>query len=333
MKTKANSLALHDRSSGDEFQLDQHTADRIHRARSNGRPLDRTIQKQMSTCLGYDLSQVHVHCGHEADALNDRLGARAFTVGSDVFFRHGEYNPDSTHGRELIAHELVHVVQQNTGRAKIVGDGITVHPTNDPFEREAHALAPRMARNRRVEIKPFRSPHRPQGHALQRALADVVAGNVVGAAGLPILCHYATVYWAYRAAHGVAPSENRMIDFGNTTLVIKEMLKNGQRRTKPLGNGRPLQLTPGSVLVFAADGENPDHSCVAIQATQIGGYNNADWFNAAPQPNMNTYSTHTTDLINWTGVTKRVGARPGHGGEYKIFTIPEEKVLKVINSM
>jgi len=49
--------------------------------------------------------------------LNKQVGARAFTTGSDIFFRQGEYNPDSSAGQKLLAHELTHVVQQ--GGAKV----------------------------------------------------------------------------------------------------------------------------------------------------------------------------------------------------------------------
>jgi hypothetical protein len=43
------------------------------------------------------------------------LNAKAFTTGSDIFFRNGAYSPQSSGGQELLAHELTHVVQQSTG--------------------------------------------------------------------------------------------------------------------------------------------------------------------------------------------------------------------------
>jgi hypothetical protein len=55
---------------------------------------------------------VNIHADSEADSLNKQVGARAFTTGSDIFFRQGEYNPASSNGQELLAHELTHVVQQ-----------------------------------------------------------------------------------------------------------------------------------------------------------------------------------------------------------------------------
>jgi hypothetical protein len=67
----------------------------------------------MSRKLGVDFSNVRVHNDAPAIHLNKRLNARAFTYGSDIFFNKGEYNPSSLGGRKLLAHELIHVVQQS----------------------------------------------------------------------------------------------------------------------------------------------------------------------------------------------------------------------------
>jgi hypothetical protein len=53
-----------------------------------------------------------VHTDQEADTLSRSLSARAFTTGNDIFFKQGEYNPDSTAGQKLITHELAHTIQQ-----------------------------------------------------------------------------------------------------------------------------------------------------------------------------------------------------------------------------
>ena len=112
----------------------------IQRARGGGQPLDGTIQAQMGETLGHDFSSVRVHANAEANVLNHQLGARAFTTGRDIFFRQGEYSPNSGSGRELIAHELSHVVQQSTGRISGGGGGMTVRPDGDAFEQEAEAM-------------------------------------------------------------------------------------------------------------------------------------------------------------------------------------------------
>jgi len=87
----------------------------INQARGGGQPLGDNIRKPMEQAFGADFGGVKVHTDSRSDQLNQSIQARAFTTGQDVFFRQGEYNPGSRGGQELIAHELTHVVQQNSG--------------------------------------------------------------------------------------------------------------------------------------------------------------------------------------------------------------------------
>ena len=87
----------------------------IQSARGSGQSLDSSLQLKMGQAMGADFSGVKVHTDSQADQLNQSIQAKAFTTGQDVFFRQGSYNPSSTDGQELIAHELTHVVQQNGG--------------------------------------------------------------------------------------------------------------------------------------------------------------------------------------------------------------------------
>jgi len=89
----------------------------IERARGGGQPLPDGLLARMERSFGADFSAVRVHADSESDSLNRSLHARAFTTGQDLFFRRGEYNPESRRGQELIAHELTHVVQQNGGKS------------------------------------------------------------------------------------------------------------------------------------------------------------------------------------------------------------------------
>lgn len=86
----------------------------IGRSRSSGQPLAETIRKPMEQAFGADFSGVRVHTDAQADQLNRSIQAKAFTTRQDVFFRRGEYNPESQQGQRLLAHELTHCVQQNT---------------------------------------------------------------------------------------------------------------------------------------------------------------------------------------------------------------------------
>lgn len=81
---------------------------------SGGSPLDNETRSFMEPRFGYDFSQVRVHTDARASDSAAALSARAYTVGTDLVFRSGEYAPGSTEGRRLLAHELTHVVQQSS---------------------------------------------------------------------------------------------------------------------------------------------------------------------------------------------------------------------------
>ena len=78
-----------------------------------GAPLPDSERAYFEPRLGHSFAGVRVHTGAGAAAAATRLGARAFTHGSDVAFASGEYAPQTEGGRRLLAHELVHVVQQS----------------------------------------------------------------------------------------------------------------------------------------------------------------------------------------------------------------------------
>jgi hypothetical protein len=88
---------------------------RITRSAGRGRPLPAGEQSFFGRRMGVDFSQVRVHSDQEAAGMAADLGARAFTVGQDVFFGAGRYQPSTGPGRHLLAHELAHTVQQGDG--------------------------------------------------------------------------------------------------------------------------------------------------------------------------------------------------------------------------
>ncbi len=84
----------------------------IRSSRGYGSPLTSETNKFMSNAFGTDFSGVTIHTGSNAIQMNRSLKARAFTHGSDIYFNKGEYKPESSQGKRLLAHELTHVVQQ-----------------------------------------------------------------------------------------------------------------------------------------------------------------------------------------------------------------------------
>ncbi len=83
-----------------------------------GNPLPASLQHQFEASLGSDLSQVRVHESH-APVM---LGAKAYSHGNDVYFAPGEYQPHSEAGRQMLGHELTHVVQQSAGKPSPAGN-------------------------------------------------------------------------------------------------------------------------------------------------------------------------------------------------------------------
>jgi hypothetical protein len=124
-------------------ELTPQTVDQIQARRGSGAPLPDSLRSPMEQHLGTDLGAARVHTDDSADTLAGSLGAEAFTVGDDMFFSAGSYAPQTAAGRELIAHEAVHVAQQ-PGR---VGYSGSLSDPADAAEVEARALAPAVARS------------------------------------------------------------------------------------------------------------------------------------------------------------------------------------------
>jgi hypothetical protein len=124
----------------------------IQRARGGGHSLSRAARARMEPAFGVDFSNVRVHTGNQADALSQSLGARAFTTGRDIFFRQGEYSPVSSKGRELLAHELTHVMQQSGGG---IQSKLTVSQPGDAYEQQADRVAKEVLHREQITRQPF----------------------------------------------------------------------------------------------------------------------------------------------------------------------------------
>jgi hypothetical protein len=84
-----------------------------------GRPLDATARNFMEPKFGYDFSNVKIHNDTAAHQSASNINALAYTHGNNIVFGAGQYQPDTQAGKQLLAHELTHVVQQNGQAAAI----------------------------------------------------------------------------------------------------------------------------------------------------------------------------------------------------------------------
>jgi hypothetical protein len=108
---------------------------RINSRRGAGASLDGGTRATMEQSFGTSFEDVRVHTDAESDALNRSISAKAFTTGSDIFFR-----KDTSPGdHSLLAHELTHVVQQRSSSG--AGGGMTVGPAGDSHEQQADSVS------------------------------------------------------------------------------------------------------------------------------------------------------------------------------------------------
>jgi hypothetical protein len=160
---------------------------------SSGTALPESVRRVMEPRFGVDFGNVRIHADAAAARSARALAARAYTVGSHVVFRDGEYQPGFPGGQRLLAHELTHVVQQRGvgwGRAAgtsalrvrsdetdLIEGGLVVNQPGDRYEQEAERVAEQITRSAAVRLAGPGPAHPVQSsvstrHRLQRQPAD-----------------------------------------------------------------------------------------------------------------------------------------------------------------
>jgi hypothetical protein len=107
-------------------------------------PLDREPRAFMEERFGMDFSGVRIHTGQEAHLAARVLRADAFAIGNHIFFAEGQFDPGSTGGKALLAHELTHVVQQGNAPVSLHSPGASLQASAG-LEAEADAMAQRVS--------------------------------------------------------------------------------------------------------------------------------------------------------------------------------------------
>ncbi len=130
-----------------------------------GHPLERASRSFMERRFGRDFSNVRIHSDDKAAESAQAIGALAFTRGAHIVFAAKQYAPQSNDGRRLLAHELVHTVQQEglpSGAAGVLSE-------NGRYETEADRVAESALSDteRQVTMEPL-----PRGAPIQRKCAE-----------------------------------------------------------------------------------------------------------------------------------------------------------------
>jgi len=193
---------------------------------SPGHALPEATREFMEPRFGHDFSQVRVHTGMQAAVSASSLRARAYTVGKNLVFGAGQYAPGTSAGRNLLAHELTHVVQQS-GVSRLRGCGNVIRRTPEDEEAAPATLTnARFTGNRVLEailngrIAALSSAHNGRRGAVSRVQQALVA------LGFELPMHRADGSFGgetteairqFRARHG--PSEGDQMD-GPTLAVL-----------------------------------------------------------------------------------------------------------------
>lgn len=120
----------------------------VLRSNEPGRPLPEGIRVQFESATGHDMAGVRVFDDGRSHAAAAAIGARAFTVGQQIFIGSGEYRPHSEAGQELLAHEMVHTLQQR-GASRPASELPSVGSPGDAHEQQAEAAARSVLQFRR----------------------------------------------------------------------------------------------------------------------------------------------------------------------------------------
>jgi hypothetical protein len=105
---------------------------------SPGQPLDENTRLFMESRFGHDFSNVRVHTDSKAAESAQAVNALAYTVGKNIAFDAGQYTPTTNSGKQLLAHELAHVMQQKQSSFKI-------YPMiEEPLEQSANAASEKV---------------------------------------------------------------------------------------------------------------------------------------------------------------------------------------------
>ncbi len=117
--------------------------------------LPQGLSRDLGASLGVGyMSGVRVHTGSESAAAAKALSANAFTVGQDIHFGAGKYDPDSQRGQQLIAHEVAHTVQQRGAASTGPQTQLTVSAPGDAHEQQAEAFAQSFVRGEAGSVTP-----------------------------------------------------------------------------------------------------------------------------------------------------------------------------------
>jgi hypothetical protein len=230
----------------------------------------------MEKRLGHDFSNVRVHADERAADSAATVDARAYTIGNDIVFNRGQYAPGTPFGDRVLAHELVHVVQNGNG-ASTPGSLRPISAPADPAELEANRAASLVTDGAAVSISQRSNAqvHRDIGDVAKNVgIVALVTGGLVGA-GFGI----AALAGAFKEKKPQAEEKPKAPDSAGTKtkpeperplLTFDDAMDEGAEVLKPgfgVACGRARGADPDDGYDSTEWKEDPDRGLVIIATT------------------------------------------------------------------
>jgi hypothetical protein len=207
-------------------------------SRGSGAPLPAAERAYFESRLGQDFSRVRVHTDEWAAGAAASLNAKAFCVGNELAFGNGRYRPGTPDGREILAHELTHVAQQNRGGGGTIAQA----------ESRAEASAQQVSNGGSASAQ-------NQGGAPQGLYCDP-DDDKKNVASDDTLTRNRVVHIPPTAAGQspfLAPMQLQLTDPQPTTLAPRASLFDPKYTPNPLLAPSPAQILPPYKLMVNAD--------------------------------------------------------------------------------
>ncbi len=147
---------------------------RITALQGGGKPLPHSERAFFEPRFGADFSQVRVHTDSQAAETARAVNARAFTLGRDIVFGTGQYQPSASEGRQLLAHELTHFIQQGGKRSTLNSSDFL---QCDPNKKNPQASKARISEEKQFIIDEYYKEITKKGITKNRITLEMILTN------------------------------------------------------------------------------------------------------------------------------------------------------------
>lgn len=285
---------------------------------SAGTSPDAGVTARVAQTTGADLSGVRVHTGPDAAGGAEAVNARAYTLGQNIYFGAGQYQPASPAGQQLLAHELVHTVQQQGGAARQnKSEGTT---PGDAAEREADHIADRALANQPA------GPVRERASGIARAPTDAFpAERAFTRQTREVISNAPSGMEAWNGTYQWDSKMHLAIEPGKLTVTVR-IFTSANETTRKMWADAITDKWSGREALVVTQGTHPGRYTIIVGVQWVAREQDADYTVTPNAPSGPTEGGRkglggTTSMQTWgtadnTDVTHEFGHMLGNPEDY-----------------